>query len=97
MAALPNPVAVASVPGPNPTATLPTELVQSELLPAVVNDATPLIDAQVPLAVPAPASDAAANPATPDASAASRTPPATLSFDVAVCLPIQVHPFHGSV
>ena len=42
MAPLNNPFAVASVPGPNPTATLPKELVQSELLPAAVNDATPL-------------------------------------------------------
>jgi hypothetical protein len=76
-----SPLADAVAPLPTPTATLVGVLVQP--VPALM----PLIDAHVASADPAPPSAAAANP---DATAPSRTPPASRSFDLALCVPMSV-------
>ena len=68
MAPLKSPWALTSVPGPSPIAKLVGVLVQPAPAP------TPLIDAHVALAAPAPPNAAAASP---DATAPSSSPPAS--------------------
>src|SRR6185312_12655386 len=87
IAPLNSPAAAAVVLSPMPIAKLLGELVQTEPpeLPALM----PLIDAHEAIAAPAPLSAAAASP---DATAPSRRPPASLSLGVACCVFMLVTP-----
>ena len=98
MAMLPGPPKPASATAPTPLATamLPGSAVVAQVPPPPLVNVWPLIDTQPALAVPAPLSAATASE--PDAAAPSSNPPASLLFEVDLCLPIIVClPVHGIV